>query len=162
MEAADLSELIRYSRYKLDRLKRLSELTQRQRTAIAQQDIEMLNKLVALKQQVIDDIDRYDSSFEQQLKRLGAQFGTTGLTITGLAERADACGSGGVLPGIVCEIMEQIEVIRRIEEQNHQRLLKAMERAEADLRKIKDGRRGLRGYRNLERSPYGSFIDSKK
>jgi hypothetical protein len=160
MNAVYMSELVRYASDKLDGFKKLRELTEGQQLAIDNEDMDELGRLVALKWQAINSINRSDRFIEQKLERLKEDLGITGLAE--LCDIIDDRDGAGELCEIVDGIKSQLNAIRRMEEQNHARLLKLSERAKADIRKIKDGKRYVKGYRGIMDSPYGSFIDSKK
>jgi hypothetical protein len=160
MNAVYMSELVRYASDKLDGFKKLKELTEKQRLAIDSEDMDGLGLLVELKWQVINGINRCDRLIEQKLERLKQDLG-----ITGLAELCDIMhGSDGA--GELCDIVDgiksQMDAITRMEQQNNKILLRLSEKAKADIRKIRDGKRYVKGYGGIMNRPYGSFIDSKK
>ena len=66
-------------------LKDILELTQKQTQLVSKQDFEELNKIIDIKQERIDEINRLDENFSRELQELKAVFGVERLDDVGKA-----------------------------------------------------------------------------
>ncbi len=152
--------LVQYSEKKLKALERIRQLTVDQGKSIEKKDLEMLNRLTMEKQQIIDEINSYDDQFNHELANLKKSLGIVSL------EELETCKDRGkeqeVLVNIIREILGLIGDIRKQEEVNYTLLKKAMEETRNNIKKIRMGKKALRGYNAPANTMPSGFVDKKK
>lgn len=154
-----LANLLKYSKEKLKRLKQIEKATIKQKKAIEDKDMAVLNSLIEEKQRAIEYINKCDSAFQKELEDVKRKLGVKSfqdITETeGNAEKK-------VLVELIHNIIETINNTKALEKDNHRNLLDAMDKAKERLKKVRKGQKSVAMYdRGVEMSA-GSFIDKKE
>ncbi len=155
-----LSNLLKYSEQKLEKLKQIKGATIEQKKAIDDNDIDTLNSLIEKKQVAIDFINKCDDAFQKELESVKRKLGVK--SFQDITE-TDGGAEKKALVEIVHSIIKTINDTKALEKDNHRRLLDAMDEAKQKLKKVRKGQKSVAMYdKGMGGMGSGSFIDKKK
>lgn len=126
-------------------LKDILELTKKQTQLVSKQDFEELNKIIDIKQERIDEINRLDEDFSHELQELKAAFGVERLDDL---DKARAEGMKGLkeLKSTIKDIMDLTGQIGAIEGENNKMVSAAFKEMSEKLKKINTAREVRKAY----------------
>lgn len=152
-----IGELIELSSQKLYSLREILEVTENQRSCIAEDRIEELNELFEKKQSYIDDINKLDEDFNKAFDDLKKT-----LNLNTIAElQAVRLPNIKELQDTIADIIEIMGEIQKLEFENEERLNAQMKEVKEQLKRINHGNQAIKGY-TAQTKPDAFFIDRKK
>ncbi|HZJ58560.1 MAG TPA: flagellar export chaperone FlgN [Clostridia bacterium] len=155
----NLKELIVITSDKRHRLYSLLKMTQMQRTAIEEMDLDLLAKYLGEKQRHIDAIDALDVRFTEIY---GSDI-KAGLADGGLGQNdPNVRGLYAQLQTLISDVQEIIKAIHSQEESNNTKAQEAMEDLKQKIGHIQTGKKGHSAYTQTHDISEGMFIDQKK
>lgn len=142
---------------KIDCLRRILVLTERQKECINEDGIESLERLISEKQVVIDEINRIDLEFERIFSDFKADMGVERLEdIIGLNAQEVI-----ELKKCVSEIMTLVGKISAIEKQNSEMANSLLDEISGKIKKINQSKMINNAYKSKVQKTVSYFIDKK-
>lgn len=126
-------------------LKDILELTQKQTQLVSKQDFEELNKIIDIKQERIDEINRLDENFSRELQELKAVFGVERLDDVGKA-RAEGVKGLRELQSAIKDIVDLTGQIGVIEGENNKMVSATFKEMSKKLKEINTAREVRKAY----------------
>jgi hypothetical protein len=150
--------LYKVSLEKCNLLKDILKLTEEQAEFIEEEEIESLEKLVAIKQAKIDEINKLDEEIEAYFLRLRETLNVKkldelkGLNLPGARELQEA----------VAQIICLVEKISRLEKQNNEKAKNLLRKLRDSIKNINQSKKVNSAYMPEPLKPPAYFIDKKK
>lgn len=150
--------LYKVSLEKCNLLKDILKFTEEQAEFIEEEEIESLEKLVAVKQAKIDEINKLDEEFEVYFLRLKDTLNVKkldefkGLNLPGARELQEA----------VAQIICLVEKISRLEKQNNEKAKNLLRKLRDNIKNINQSKKVNSAYMPEPLKPPAYFIDKKK
>jgi hypothetical protein len=153
-----INRLLNISTTKHGLLSDILDLTRTQTNTITEDGIEELGKIIARKQEKIDEINKLDEEFDVYFKRLKQLLNVKNLDeLSGLkVEGVDK------LQHIVKGIIDTVKEISLIEKQNRDKANALLNKLGEHLDTISKGKRMSSAYMQESVQTYSYFIDKKK
>lgn len=152
----EVDELIKISKEKSNLLNSMLQLTKEQKKAIEDDNIEKINYILDLKDDLIKEIDKLDGEFMLHFSELKKKNSVTDLNELNLEKYPNI----KELKSIVSEVTSTLVAISMIDKENNDMMTKNTEDVKAQLRRVKEGKKAYKGYKNFDGG--SMFIDEKK
>jgi len=146
VSSVQISQLVEFTIQKVKHLESILVLTESQKKALSEDDLDRLNLCIAEKQIKIDSINELDKKFENVY--LGLQ--TKPLKIS------------PVLQAQVAKVQELTEKIRILEKENQIKANTLIEEIKSTLQDVSKGQRGLNAYKKAAMNESFHLIDKKE
>jgi len=151
--------LLKLSEGKLFLIKQLLTLTQQQSEGLESEESDILNEIIAQKQNIISRIDILDKEFAGKYDLLKGEF----LIDDVEAMHVDDKSNMKLLQDKIKEIQTLTQKMQQIDNANVERLKKNMELVKSELKKVRFGKKISQGYSNNKGTDGISiFIDKKQ
>lgn len=151
-------KLLDLSMEKLDRLRKILQLTEEQSIVITEDKADDLHKIINLKQQHMDAIDELDQAFEVYYSRLKSL-----LRVHSIEEiRMTDLTSADELKQIIASIYEITKKIQNLENSNNNKIREVLNKISTEIRYIKQGKMVNNGYNIGGKLPQQSYYFDKK
>ncbi|MCX7748490.1 MAG: flagellar protein FlgN [Clostridia bacterium] len=139
-------------------LKDMVEITKKQSTAVHEDGIEELEKLVNQKQEIINSINETDDQFNVYFQRLKSELKVKSL------DEIKKPGLNGVkeLQEIIDSIMKMINEISTMEKQNSTKVKSLLDEFSEKIKKVSEGKKINSAYKPVVKQTASYFIDQKK
>ncbi len=153
-----IQKLFELSTKKLDSLKEILKLTEKQSTVITEDNAEELHSIIDQKQKRMDIIDELDQAFEVYFARLKSVLGVKSLEEI----RATQLNGSSELKQVVTAIYDVTKQIQSLEESNNKKVKESMDKLSSEIRQVKRGKMVNNGYNIAAKLPQQSYYFDKK
>lgn len=154
-----IQKLTDLSLKKSDSMKKILILTKKQSEVITEDSIEELQKLIDIKQKLIDDINELDDAFEVYFSRLKSILGIESMEEVHISDYGEVVQ----LQEAIKTIFQTIKEIQNVENQNNMRARDVLESLGGQIRQVKQGKIANNGYNIGGKLPQQSYyFDTKK
>lgn len=143
---------------KLEGLREILNLTEKQGAVIVEDNIDELQNNIDAKQKQMDMIDELDQAFEVYFGRLKSILGVTSLEDV---KMADLNGTAQ-LKQVVTSIYSITKQIQSLEGENNNKVRDILNNLSAEIRQVKQGKIVNNGYNIGSKLPQQSFYFDKK
>ncbi|HZK01491.1 MAG TPA: flagellar export chaperone FlgN [Anaerovoracaceae bacterium] len=153
-----INNLIKLSEGKLFLLKQLLTLTGQQSKNIGSEHAEKLDDIIKQKQGIITRIDVLDKEFVEKYDLL--KKGVVTETLEGL--QPDEKEKMKILQSRIADIYSLTEKIQKIDVANVEKLKKNLQSVQNELKKVRIGKKVVKGYSNKNTEGVSIFLDKKQ
>lgn len=153
-----IQKLQKLSEKKMEGLRNILKLTQKQSSVITEDSIEELQKIIDLKQNEMDKIDELDQAFEVYYSRLKSMMGIQSLEEIRMSE----LNGSTELKQTITSIYELTKSIQMLENSNNNKVREILNKLGSEIKQIKQGQVINNGYNIGGKLPPQSYFDTKK
>ncbi len=153
-----IQKLQKLSEKKMEGLRNILKLTQKQSSVITEDSIEELQKIIDLKQNEMDKIDELDQAFEVYYSRLKSMMGVQSLEEIRMSELTGSTE----LKQTITSIYELTKSIQMLENSNNNKVREILNKLGSEIKQIKQGQVINNGYNIGGKLPPQSYFDTKK
>lgn len=153
-----IQKLLELSAKKLDGLRVIFKLTEKQSTVITEDNVQELQEIIALKQQQMDMIDELDQAFEVYYARLKSLLGVQSLEEV----RLSALTGAAELKQMITTIFDITKQIQNMENENNKKVRDVLDKVTLEIRQISQGKVANNGYNIGGKMPRQSYYFDKK
>lgn len=153
-----IQKLFELSSQKLNRLREIFYLTEKQGSNITEDSIEELQEIINLKQHQMDSIDELDESFEIYYSRLKSVLGIQSLEDIRMTD----INGAAQLKQIVATIIDITKQIQSLENENNKKAKDILNKLSNNLRQVNHTKIVNNGYNVGSKMPQQSYYFDKR
>lgn len=153
-----IQKLFSLSTKKLDGLREILKLTDKQSDVITEDSVKELQEIINLKQHQMDMIDEIDAAFEVYYSRMKSLLGVQSLEEIRMSDLDGAAE----FKQIVTTIFDITKQIQRLESDNNKKVRDVLAKLGMDIRQVNQSKIANNGYNVGGKLPQPSYFFDKK